>query len=167
MEVLMFLGIGFFIWAETQGNDAKSRPAPKGLSNAQRDRVVVAGSRIPLASVRFASDTDKDAAFAEFIKWARREAEVQGRSFDSIRGKNDYQKARAVFQKSRKWRVLRRKALSRHDRCLRCGNRDNLTVDHVIPAVIRPDKIDAESNLQTLCWPCNSWKHMQAIDFRC
>ena len=166
MEVLLFLGLGFFVWAETQGKETKRRPIGRNSNSTQKEESVVTGSRIPLASIRFARDADKEAAFAEFIGWARQEAQVQGRSFDSIRGKNDYQKARAVFQKSQKWRRLRRKALSRNDRCLRCGSRDHLTVDHVIPAVIRPDKIDSESNLQTLCWSCNSWKHMKAIDFR-
>ena len=39
MEVLMFLGIGFFIWAETQETITSSS---KGLEQ-HKDRVVVAG----------------------------------------------------------------------------------------------------------------------------
>lgn len=40
--------------------------------------------------------------------------------------------------------------------CLHCGTSDDLTLDHVVPW--SADGPDDESNLQTLCRPCNSRK---------
>lgn len=49
--------------------------------------------------------------------------------------------------------------------CLRCGSRQDLRADHVVP-----EKLGGKGvieNLQTLCLPCNSWKGTKTIDFRC
>lgn len=48
--------------------------------------------------------------------------------------------------------------------CLRCGSRDRLTVDHVIPESKGGNA--SLDNLQTLCHSCNSWKSVKTIDFR-
>jgi HNH endonuclease len=41
-------------------------------------------------------------------------------------------------------------------RCLSCGSREDLTLDHIHPKSL--GGADTESNLQTLCRPCNSSK---------
>lgn len=162
--MLALLGLGFFIWAQSQDQSKiKKSAAPR---RPQRVRSAVSGTRISKSSVGFADRAHKEKAFSAFIGWARVEASRQGRCFESIRRKNDYQRARAVFQHSREWRNLRARVLARYDKCLRCGSREQLTVDHVVPVVTRPDKFNHESNLQTLCRSCNAWKHIQAIDYR-
>jgi 5-methylcytosine-specific restriction endonuclease McrA len=48
--------------------------------------------------------------------------------------------------------------------CLCCGAPGKLVVDHVIPVV--NGGTSAISNLQPLCKPCNSKKHVRTIDYR-
>ncbi|WP_429544315.1 HNH endonuclease [Pseudomonas frederiksbergensis] len=50
--------------------------------------------------------------------------------------------------------------------CLRCGCSVlmRLRADHVIPE--SKGGVASMDNLQTLCMSCNSWKGVQAIDFR-
>lgn len=50
--------------------------------------------------------------------------------------------------------------------CLRCGCSEQLRLraDHVIPESKGGEA--SMANLQTLCMSCNSWKGVQAIDFR-
>lgn len=50
------------------------------------------------------------------------------------------------------------------DKCLRCGDPENLTVDHVKPVKLGGGS--DISNLQPLCRSCNSWKGAREIDFR-
>ena len=165
MEMLVLIGLGFFLWAESQEKSRGTRK-PAAATRPQGSRSIVSGNRISKSSVGFADLAQKEKAFSTFIGWARREAKRQGRCFDSIRGNNDYQRARTVFHHSGEWKKLRARVLARYNKCLCCGSHNHLTVDHVVPVVTRPDKFNQESNLQTLCWSCNAWKHIQAIDFR-
>lgn len=48
--------------------------------------------------------------------------------------------------------------------CLRCGNPENLSLDHIHPWSEGGE--DSIENLQTLCRSCNSWKGTREIDFR-
>ena len=50
------------------------------------------------------------------------------------------------------------------NRCLCCGKKKPLTVDHVIP-VSKGGTSDI-SNIQPLCGPCNSTKHDNVVDYR-
>jgi 5-methylcytosine-specific restriction protein A len=53
-----------------------------------------------------------------------------------------------------KWRNTRRRILRRDGyRCVMCGSPDNLSVDHIIPRVVRVDNRD--HNLRTLCQSCH------------
>lgn len=49
-------------------------------------------------------------------------------------------------------------------KCLVCGTRDDLTVDHVVP--LSRGGSNGVSNLQPLCGPCNSRKGRRIIDYR-
>jgi 5-methylcytosine-specific restriction endonuclease McrA len=42
--------------------------------------------------------------------------------------------------------------------CAQCGAADQLVVDHRVSRKRRPDLALTESNLQMLCWACNSRK---------
>lgn len=48
--------------------------------------------------------------------------------------------------------------------CLRCGSKQNLTIDHVIP--IGMGGLNSRGNMQTLCCDCNNEKGMLLIDYR-
>lgn len=50
------------------------------------------------------------------------------------------------------------------DRCLCCGTRKRITVDHVVP--LSKGGANAKHNVQPLCLPCNSRKHQKTIDYR-
>lgn len=59
-----------------------------------------------------------------------------------------------------------RDAIYRRDgnACLRCGARQPLTVDHIVPVVL--GGTSNEQNLQTLCRSCNSSKGTKTADYR-
>ena len=58
------------------------------------------------------------------------------------------------------------KAICDHydNRCLKCGKRKPLTVDHILP--ISKGGPDIASNIQPLCLSCNSSKSTKHIDYR-
>lgn len=64
----------------------------------------------------------------------------------------DRQKERAKITNSVRWRVIKRDNF----RCVACGSSDNLVVDHKHP-ICKGGTSDM-SNLQTLCFVCNSGK---------
>lgn len=49
-------------------------------------------------------------------------------------------------------------------RCLCCGKKKPLTVDHVIP--LSKGGTNTIDNIQPLCQPCNSIKHVKVLDYR-
>ena len=49
-------------------------------------------------------------------------------------------------------------------KCLKCGNTENLSLDHIIP-VTKGGRND-KNNTQVLCMPCNSSKGTRTIDYR-
>jgi 5-methylcytosine-specific restriction endonuclease McrA len=72
-------------------------------------------------------------------------------------GMND-KPSRAVTR-TRRWAALRMQALRRDGwRCVRCGARGRLEVDHVQPVANRPDLSWDVENLQTLCNVCHAYK---------
>jgi 5-methylcytosine-specific restriction endonuclease McrA len=50
------------------------------------------------------------------------------------------------------------------NKCLCCGSKENLTIDHVIPTVRGGE--NNRKNYQTLCKPCNMKKASRIRDFR-
>jgi 5-methylcytosine-specific restriction endonuclease McrA len=65
----------------------------------------------------------------------------------------------ASWHQHARWRALRLQALRRDGwRCVRCGARHGLEVDHLQPRDARPDLAHDLGNLQTLCGPCHAAK---------
>lgn len=65
------------------------------------------------------------------------------------------------------WRALRKKVFSVYgEKCLRCGNTDNIAVDHIRPYIYYPELRMDFNNLQPLCQSCNSSKGTKIIDYR-
>jgi len=160
----MFIGI--LVVALSQRN---SHPRTKSSPRAERDNQLQPSRDLDprqKAVVRDLDRQEKAIAFDRFISWAQRQAQVQGVLWSSLEGQNDYQRARQVFQDTNKWKQLRQSTLAKYPRCLKCGTTQNLQVDHVVPMVRRPDMFNHESNLQTLCGPCNRRKGVKIIDYR-
>lgn len=175
MDAIIILGIiGVFIWSQQAAvNKANAKREAQGRRYSSAGRYGPSGSKdakegrfVAESATKFNSEAAKASAFDRLISWAEQEATSQGKSFQRLAGKNDYQRARQVFQHSEKWKQLRRATLARYSSCLRCGTRSNLQVDHVVPMVMRPDMFNHESNLQTLCGACNRRKGVKAIDYR-
>ncbi len=63
-------------------------------------------------------------------------------------------------------RVSKRNQIFRRDgyRCLKCGQRANLTIDHVIPR--SKGGSNGLKNMQTLCKSCNKVKNDNFADYR-
>ncbi|WP_311210900.1 MULTISPECIES: HNH endonuclease [unclassified Aeromicrobium] len=59
------------------------------------------------------------------------------------------------FENTAAWKRARKATMERDGhRCVACGSEDDLTVDHIIPIIKGGEPTD-ESNLRTLCRPCN------------
>ena len=61
-------------------------------------------------------------------------------------------KKNKTVKKAKKQLVLKRDNFT----CKKCGSKENLTVDHIIPWCISKD--DSYYNLETLCYTCNHEK---------
>ncbi|MDO8327189.1 MAG: HNH endonuclease signature motif containing protein [Cypionkella sp.] len=71
----------------------------------------------------------------------------------------DYARHSAKVTKTQRWKALRLKALERDGwRCVQCGERRWLEVDHVKPVRDRPDLSFDLANLQCLCGRCHARK---------
>jgi 5-methylcytosine-specific restriction protein A len=70
------------------------------------------------------------------------------------------------FYNTVRWKRLRKEHLKENDYCTRCGSRESLTADHIIPPLgIESLFFDAD-NLQTLCGTCNRIKTQKEIEER-
>lgn len=70
-------------------------------------------------------------------------------------------KANGGTYTARQWKAL----CARYDnRCLCCGRKRRLSVDHIVPII--KGGANSIDNLQPLCKPCNSRKGSRVIDFR-
>lgn len=75
-----------------------------------------------------------------------------------------YRPSRKV-QKDKRWPALRLQALRRDDwKCVKCGSRYRLQVDHVLAVRFAPDLAFKLSNLQTLCGQCHAVKTRKELN---
>ncbi len=69
---------------------------------------------------------------------------------------------------SERGRISSKKRMSIFNRdgnkCLRCGTKENLTIDHIVPLVLGGR--NRVENFQTLCKGCNEDKGREVIDYR-
>lgn len=71
--------------------------------------------------------------------------------------RDDLKTAEAQRRRARIWYHHRAALLARDgNRCVRCGETDDLTIDHIVPIV--HGGTDDYTNLRVLCRPCNSSK---------
>lgn len=61
------------------------------------------------------------------------------------------------------WRDIK-KLFATYDKCLSCGSKEKLSLDHVKP--FRLGGFNIYSNLQVLCFSCNASKNAHEIDYR-
>jgi 5-methylcytosine-specific restriction endonuclease McrA len=74
-----------------------------------------------------------------------------------------FRHSRAVTR-TRRWAALRLEALRRDGfRCVECGGRSRLQVDHVQPVRTHPELAWSLGNLQTLCGRCHGAKTRNEI----
>lgn len=103
-------------------------------------------------------EKNKDKVREKYRRWKRANKE-KGRVYENKRRarKNEGGGSFTVSE----WRDV----VNRQDgRCLACGKKAKLTIDHVIP-VSKGGSSDI-SNIQGLCGPCNSKKSDREIDYR-
>jgi 5-methylcytosine-specific restriction endonuclease McrA len=104
------------------------------------------------------SDANRDKQHAAEKAWRQKHPHKQ-------REKNHRRKARlyeggGTYDHS-SWLMLLERC---GNQCLRCGSRDNITIDHVVP--LARGGANLISNLQPLCKPCNSGKGAKTVDYR-
>lgn len=74
-------------------------------------------------------------------------------------GLRNYDRYSAAVIRSARWKVVRKAAKDRDGwKCVQCGARGRLEVDHIQPVRTHPDLAYELTNLQTLCTPCHSRK---------
>ena len=73
--------------------------------------------------------------------------------------RREYQRHSARVTRTQRWKALRMQALDRDDwKCVQCGERRRLEVDHVLPVRTHPELAFTLSNIQCLCPGCHSRK---------
>lgn len=81
-------------------------------------------------------------------------------------GLKDYQRHSAAIIRDKRWPALRLAAKRRDGfKCVRCGSRGRLEVDHIKPVREAPDLAFDLTNLQTLCVRCHSRKTKSEVGF--
>lgn len=70
-----------------------------------------------------------------------------------------YERHSAAVIRSKRWKAVRLQVKRRDGwRCVQCGARDRLEVDHIQPVRTHPDLAYELDNLQTLCCRCHAAK---------
>lgn len=73
--------------------------------------------------------------------------------------RREFARHSARVTRTQRWKALRLQALERDGwRCVQCGERRGLEVDHIQPVRDRPDLSFTLTNLQCLCGRCHARK---------
>jgi 5-methylcytosine-specific restriction protein A len=70
------------------------------------------------------------------------------------------------FYHTVRWRKLRKEHLRENEYCIRCGSKESLTADHIIPPSGDESLFFDAANLQTLCDTCHRIKTQREIEER-
>lgn len=72
------------------------------------------------------------------------------------------------FLNSDEWKNIRQVVLNLYEPvCMKCGDKENIQVDHIKPKSKYPEIALSVDNLQILCWPCNKKKgNKNELDYR-
>ena len=70
----------------------------------------------------------------------------------------DHRVRHAIRSNPSRWKKLSAKARKLQPWCSTCGTSGDLTADHIIPIVERPDLAYVIENIDILCRPCNGRK---------
>jgi len=79
-------------------------------------------------------------------------------SLKGINPMSDLHKSRERLYRQKKWLTLRKKHLARFDKCIVCGSKENLHVDHRETTKLNINRFFDPTNLQTLCITHHSQK---------
>jgi 5-methylcytosine-specific restriction endonuclease McrA len=71
---------------------------------------------------------------------------------------------RTLGSRFTKRQYVRDYIFNKYPQCLKCGTKENLTLDHIKPLI--KGGLNTLDNLQTLCGYCNSKKGKKEIDYR-
>lgn len=83
-----------------------------------------------------------------------------------VKRRQDYDAHSAAVLRSTRWKFVRITAKRRDDfKCVNCGARGRLEVDHIKPVRDAPELAFDLANLQTLCKPCHSTKTKLEVGF--
>jgi len=78
-----------------------------------------------------------------------------------------YHRHSARIRSTKRWKAVRLEALRRDDfKCVSCGARGRLEVDHILPVRTHEHLAFTLSNLQALCPRCHSAKTITEIGLR-
>lgn len=61
----------------------------------------------------------------------------------------------------KRWKLVRKEAVRRDKKCLKCNITKTLSVHHVCPKSLYPEKTFDLSNLRTLCLNCHAKLHRE------
>lgn len=129
--------------------------APISQTPLPKFRVVPTSAKLLTADFQ---STIRERARKDFSRW-RRSLRSRSRSKPKIPDEN--------FYRSRPWQDLRYRVLAVYRKCLLCGTRNELQVDHIKPRSKYPELALTFENMQVLCRDCNMGKSNRAEhDFR-
>ncbi|MBI6628275.1 HNH endonuclease [Pontibaca salina] len=79
-------------------------------------------------------------------------------------GVKEHRRHSAKVTRTRRWKSLRVEALRRDNyKCVECGARGRLEIDHILPVRSHPELSFEIDNLQALCVSCHSKKTIREI----
>lgn len=168
MLAVIIFAVMIFVIGQYLESDNRNKPgdpysdpsakAPKAVREGKIAREPVLGEGV---------SRTRSGRIEDFISDMEHAAEIRNIDFEDLHWKNDYQRARAMARSLSSYQRVRQVVFNRDGRkCLRCGSKAQLEMDHIVPVICRPDLIEDQENLQTLCRACNKSKSTDFVTYR-